>query len=161
MAFKVLLISAPWALFHRPSIQLATLRSYLLAEGGCTVTNQHLYLHIARKIGIGLYSRIARSGWAGDALFTSLLFPDKRRDGARLFRSELRRDGYGPVPDFDSIIDDVKTCCDAWLSSIDLETIRLAQYYSFRTDSPGLPVFLQTGSPSSGALARSPRSCPT
>jgi ribosomal peptide maturation radical SAM protein 1 len=128
MAFKVLLISAPWALFHRPSIQLATLRSYLLAKGGCAVTNQHLYLHIARKIDIGLYSRIARSGWAGDALFTPLLFPDKRRDGARLFDSELRGDGHGPVPDFDSVIDDVKTCCDAWLSSIDFETISLAGF---------------------------------
>lgn len=128
MPFQVLLISAPWALFHRPSIQLASLRSYLQAEGGYQVDNRHLYLHIARKIGIDRYSRIARSGWAGDALFAPLLFPEKKAEAARLFRAELHGDGHGPVPGFDSLVADIEECCDTWLTTINLTSISLVGF---------------------------------
>jgi ribosomal peptide maturation radical SAM protein 1 len=123
--FKIVLVSAPWALFHRPSIQLASLRSYLQEKGGYSVNNRHLYLNIAKKIGIELYSRIATSGWAGEALFAPLLFPQKREEAARLFSSELKGDGKGVVPNFDSLVADIEECCDTWLSGIDLEKISL------------------------------------
>lgn len=123
--FQIVLVSAPWALFHRPSIQLASLRSYLKKEGGYSADNRHLYLNIARKIGVDLYSRIAKSGWAGEALFAPLLFPQKREDAARLFCSELNGDGEGSVPDFNGLVADIEECCDTWLSDIDLEKISL------------------------------------
>jgi len=126
--FRVLLISAPWALFHRPSIQIAGLRSYLQGQGGYAVENRHLYLHVARKIGIELYSRIARSGWAGDALFAPLLFPEKRTEAARLFYAELKRDGKGPVPEFDNLVSDIETCCRDWLAGIDLASFSVAGF---------------------------------
>lgn len=126
--FRALLVSAPWALFHRPSIQLAILRNYLQAEGGYPVENRHLYLNIARKIGIERYSRIGRSGWAGDALFAPLLFPEKRPEAARLFHSELQRDSKGPVPDFDTLVADIEACCSDWLANIELEAFSVVGF---------------------------------
>ncbi len=110
----MVLVSPPWALFHRPSIQLATLRGYLQEKGGYLVENRHLYLNIAKKIGIDLYSRIANSGWAGEALFAPLLFPEKKETAARLFQAELKRDGKGPIPDFAGLVADIQECCEAW-----------------------------------------------
>ena len=123
--FRVILVSAPWAVFHRPSIQLANLRSYLQEVGGYPVDNCHLYLNIAKKISIDLYSRIANSGWAGEALFAPLLFPQKKETAARLFHSELQGDGKGSVPDFGGLVADIEECCDIWMSNIDLEKVSL------------------------------------
>jgi len=126
--FRVALVSAPWAAFHRPSIQLANLRSYLQEIGGYPVDNCHLYLNIAKKISIELYSRIANSGWAGEALFAPLLFPQKKETAARLFHSELQGDGKGSVPDFDGLVADIEECCDLWMSTVDLEKISLCGF---------------------------------
>jgi len=125
LRFQLTLVSAPWSLFHRPSIQLANLRNYVQEVGGYPVENRHLYLNIAKRIGIDLYSRIAQSGWAGEALFAPLLFPRKRDDAARLFHSELQGDGKGSVPDFDSLVGDIRDCCDIWLSGFNLEKVSL------------------------------------
>lgn len=96
--FRLLLVAAPWPLFNRPSLQLAALRSYLVEQGGFHVDNRHLYLAVAKRIGTDLYARIARSGWAGEALFAPLLFPEQIQGAARLFRRELAADGDGAVP---------------------------------------------------------------
>ncbi len=128
--FGVALVAAPWPLFHRPSIQLAALRSYLLkkGEGRFQVDCHHLYVAIAGVIGIDLYGRIARSGWAGEALFAALLFPEKKAEAARLFRSELRGHGRGGVPDFSALMADIRSCCDAWVAGIDWQHVALAGF---------------------------------
>ena len=74
--FRVALLSMPWSIFNRPSIQLGALKSYLEQESNCQVDNYHPYLHLAKTITTGLYSHIGLSGWAGEALFAPLLFPD-------------------------------------------------------------------------------------
>lgn len=126
--FRVVLVAAPWALFHRPSIQVAGLRSYLLAKSDYRVDCRHLYLAIAKRIGIDCYARIARSGWAGEALFAALLFPEKAKDAARLFSSELRGDGCGTVPDFPALMADITSCCDAWEAETDWQQVSLVGF---------------------------------
>ncbi len=126
--FRVVLVSAPWALFHRPSIQLASLESYLREKSDFCTESHHLSLNIAARIGIDLYTRISKSGWAGEALFAPLLFPGKKAEAARLFRQELREDGKGHIPDFDRLSADMIHCCDTWLSTIEPGTISLCGF---------------------------------
>lgn len=126
--FAVALVSAPWALFHRPSIQVASLRSYLLEKGGYQADCNHLYLAIARRIGIDCYARIARSGWAGEALFAALQFPEKTDAATRLFYSELRDDGCGAGPDFAELVADIRSCCDAWEAGTDWQQVSLVGF---------------------------------
>ena len=73
----IALISMPWAIFNRPSIQLGALKSYVEKTTACAVTALHPYLDIAKEIGTGNYTAIADSSWAGEALFSALLFEDR------------------------------------------------------------------------------------
>ena len=91
---RVLLVSMPWAPFHRPSIQLGALKSYLDGRlENIDVTTRHSYLEVAKAIGLERYRLIAARSWAGEALYAGLLFPEQRDSARRLFASELPRLG--------------------------------------------------------------------
>ena len=119
LPFRLALISMPWSIFNRPSIQLGALKSYLERESDYQVDNYHPYLQLAKTITPKLYSRIALSGWAGEALFAPLLFPEKRTDAEKLFRQSLTGKIH-PLPDFDRLVADVKESCSQWLAKTDL-----------------------------------------
>ncbi|GAB6192850.1 RiPP maturation radical SAM C-methyltransferase [Desulfocastanea catecholica] len=122
--FRIALISMPWSIFNRPSIQLGTLKSYLEREAEYRVDTYHLYLHLAKTITTELYSRIALSGWAGEALFAPLLFPEKRADAGKLFRQSLTGKG-SPRPDFDALTARVEASCAQWLADINFDQYAL------------------------------------
>ncbi len=121
---RIALISMPWSIFNRPSIQLGALKSYLEREAEYQVDNYHLYLHLAKTISTELYSRIALSGWAGEALFAPLLFPEKKADAAKLFRQSLTGKGK-PRPDFDTLTASVAESCAQWLADINFSPYAL------------------------------------
>ncbi len=81
----------PWALFNRPSIQLGALKSYLLQQvQGITVDTRHPFLATAENIGLERYTTISHSNWAGEALYSGLLFPDHKAQAKRLFCREIK-----------------------------------------------------------------------
>jgi len=123
-SFKIALISMPWSLFNRPSIQLGALKSYLERETDYQVDNYHFYLHLAKTLTTGIYSRISLSGWAGEALFSPLLFPEKRDDARKLFYQSLTGK-TNPLPDFDELVERVEQSCSQWLSQIQLSKYNL------------------------------------
>ena len=102
--FRVGLISMPWSIFNRPSIQLACLKSYLQDEAGIAVDGFHPYLGIAKNIGPEQYTRISGSPWAGEALFSPLLFPEKRMDAEKLYR-DCFRGQQTPPPQFQQLLE--------------------------------------------------------
>ncbi len=124
---KIALISMPWSIFSRPSIQLATLKSFLERETDYRVDTYHLYLHLAKTISTELYSRIALSGWAGEALFAPLLFPEKKDDAGKLFRQSLTGKGT-PRPDFDALTALVEESCTQWLTNINFSHYTLVGF---------------------------------
>ena len=80
----------PWALFNRPSIQLGALKSYLkhnLPE--LSVTNLHPYLETAEILGTASYQLLSSHLWAGEALFSGLLFPERHEQARQIFCREL------------------------------------------------------------------------
>ena len=115
--FRLTLIAMPWSIFNRPSIQLGALKSYLERESSFQVDTYHPYLQLAKTITPEMYSKIALSGWAGEALFAPLLFPEKRADAKKLFRQCL----VGKtklLPDFDELVSCVEQSCRQWLQTI-------------------------------------------
>lgn len=107
----------PWSLFNRPSIQLGALKSYLERNTDCQVDNYHFYLHLAKMLTTGVYSQLSLSGWAGEALFSPLLFPEKRDDARKLFYQSLT-DKTNPLPDFDELVERIEQSCSQWLNQI-------------------------------------------
>jgi ribosomal peptide maturation radical SAM protein 1 len=108
----------PWAIFNRPSIQLGSLKSYLEQAGDIRVDTYHPYLEVAREIGVTAYTTLSETGWAGEALFSALLFAGKDIDPEAVFQDSL--DGKGKqLPSYSTLISGLQTACDKWLASID------------------------------------------
>jgi ribosomal peptide maturation radical SAM protein 1 len=75
---KINLISLPWALFNRPSIQLGTLKAYIESRNPeFLVETSHPYLEVAAILGPDLYHWISRNPWVSEALYAPLVFPEK------------------------------------------------------------------------------------
>ena len=117
--FTVALCSMPWAIFNRPSIQLAALTSYLKGNSSYQVDTFHPYLDIAALLGTDLYPEIALSGWAGEALFSALLFPEKFDDAKKLFLENISSVSRKRV-DFKSVVQAIEKSCLNWINSKDL-----------------------------------------
>ncbi|NOQ46369.1 MAG: RiPP maturation radical SAM protein 1 [Desulfobulbaceae bacterium] len=88
---RIVLASMPWAIFNRPSIQMGALKSYLqtsIDDG--VVQSRHIFLEVAQKIGLTNYRIISENSWAGEALYSALLFPEQRTQAGKLFKQELQ-----------------------------------------------------------------------
>jgi ribosomal peptide maturation radical SAM protein 1 len=104
---RLLLISMPWALFNRPSIQLGALKSYLCRHlKDIETIARHPSLEVAAAIGTEQYRQIAANGWAGEALYSGLLFPEKRHQAGQLFQRELQEADPGVYPSLLSRLED-------------------------------------------------------
>ena len=116
--FKLALISMPWSIFNRPSIQLGTLKAFLEQEMVCQVDTFHPYLNLANALGIDAYRRISRNSWAGESLFSPLLFPEQKEKARELFNSVLSKREQ-PRPDFNHAISLVKKTCSDWADTVE------------------------------------------
>ncbi|WP_457572884.1 RiPP maturation radical SAM C-methyltransferase [Desulfolithobacter sp.] len=118
---RVLLVSMPWAIFNRPSIQLGTLKSYLRSRNVHCVTS-HPYLDVARIIGTEVYRIIAENSWAGEALYSGLLFPEHRHQAEKLFNREMRGSLQADFQDISRLLEHQFT---SWLKTQELENFDL------------------------------------
>jgi ribosomal peptide maturation radical SAM protein 1 len=127
--FRATLISTPWALFNRPSLQLAALKAYLEREMDAEIETCHLYLDLAAAIGCDTYRHISEAGWAGEALFAPLVFPERHQQAARVFRQSLRKTAGGRrIPDFDDLVRRIDETCRDWLAGHDFVDTRLVGF---------------------------------
>jgi len=125
--FKVALCSMPWAIFNRPSIQLATLKSYLEEKSDYRVDTFHPYLDIAALLGVDIYPEIALSGWAGEALFSALLYPEKAKDAAKLFNENISVTTRNKTR-FSSLTTQIEKLCHNWINSTDFSSYNLVGF---------------------------------
>ncbi len=121
---SVALVSMPWPIVNRPSLQLATLKSYVEEKSTRKVDCFHPYLHLAKAIGIDTYARIARSGWAGEALFAPLLFPEMKSQANQLFRQSFARKDPA-IGDFEELVEQVEKSVSLWLAATDIASYHL------------------------------------
>ncbi len=127
----IALVSPPWPLYTRPSIQLGTLKAFVRSRfPNIGVRSHHLYLLVAEAIGYRLYHAISARTWLAETVYGALLYPDRVDTIARLFRSEA-----GGAPDirrldFGQLTTRVKTVSDEWLSATDWSDVRLVGFSS-------------------------------
>jgi len=89
--FDVALISMPWPILNRPSIQLGTLKSFLKTDENINVQTFHPYLEIAKLLGPDIYHLISLESWVSEALYSTILFPEKRDSARALVLKELKK----------------------------------------------------------------------
>jgi ribosomal peptide maturation radical SAM protein 1 len=76
----VALVSTPWPLFNRPSIQLGTLKAFLQREvPGVNVHAHHIFLTIAESLGYDVYSHVSERTWLSESIYAAMLYPERRK----------------------------------------------------------------------------------
>ncbi len=124
-SFRLGLVSMPWSIFNRPSIQLATLKAYLDQNSGYSTDLFHPYLAIAASLGSRHYHYLALNSWAGDALYAPLLYPEQQDSAEKLFYEECRKIPDLNKLDFQSCSDVLQQNLEKWVESLDLATYKL------------------------------------
>jgi ribosomal peptide maturation radical SAM protein 1 len=118
--FRLGLISMPWALFNRPSLQLGALKGYLnQAEPDLQIRCLHPYLGLARATGLDLYREISQDVWLCEGLYAGLLFPEQRGVLRGFLAKRLRRCKAAGGQGIDSLWEKVDASLRNWLSRQD------------------------------------------
>lgn len=125
---RVLLVSAPWPLFNRPSLPLGVLKAYLAQVlPHIQVDTCHLFLLVAHALGYDRYQCISQRVWRAEAVFSALLYPAHAHRAESLYNRTLKRGDDAPS-DFYRLINQVKTVTDDWVRQIDWHGLLLAGF---------------------------------
>ncbi|MEW5723858.1 MAG: RiPP maturation radical SAM C-methyltransferase [Thermodesulfobacteriota bacterium] len=102
---RVLLVSAPWPLYNRPSIQLGALKAHLAETfPGLGVEALHLYLKVARAVGYRTYQALSLKTWPAEAVSAALLHPERLGTIEKVFRRVGRGDPVLRRLDFEALV---------------------------------------------------------
>jgi ribosomal peptide maturation radical SAM protein 1 len=119
----------PWAIFNRPSIQLGTLKGFLQSrDKKLSVTAFHPYLEAARCIGLDTYRILSANGWAGEAVYAGLLFPERCDGAEEVFHRSLGKKATRSLPAFDILASRLDEQFDSWLARQDFSDCALAGF---------------------------------
>ncbi len=126
---RLALISAPWPLFSRPSIQLGTLKAYLQAvEPGLQVDGHHFFLRLAAALGYPVYRLLSRETWVAESVYAALLYPERAGQIACFFQRQLPKDQAPAALDFAALVQQVKTVSEAFLEETDWTALDLVGF---------------------------------
>ena len=117
----IALISPPWPLFNRPSIQIGALKAWLKKEFNfLDIKGFHPYVNFSQRLGFSLYHKISLSSWAAESVASSILYPQKYEDCKALFYRELgKKRNITKDFDFDIISDLLDSEIDKFINSVD------------------------------------------
>jgi ribosomal peptide maturation radical SAM protein 1 len=74
---RIALISLPWPIFNRPSIQLGTLKAYVKKQiPELEIAAHHFYLKLAESIGYDVYKVLSERSWIAESVYAALLYPE-------------------------------------------------------------------------------------
>jgi len=125
----ICLMSLPWPLFKRPSIQLGSLKSFLNKElEGTRVDTKHMYLNVAHAIGYDVYQAISRRTWLAESVYAALLYPERSVSIERLFRGQASGDQVLRSIDFKALLGRVKNVTDEAIQQINWHDIGLVGF---------------------------------
>ncbi len=121
------LISMPWSIFNRPSIQLAALKAYVDKHHGDSIHCHlfHHYLTAAASLGNDCYHHLAKNSWAGEALYSPILYPEQKSNAKNLFQSSCRGNKKLQELDFEATAKLLEGALDNWLAGLDLSQFDL------------------------------------
>ena len=114
---KIALISTPWSLYSRPSIQLGTLKAFLQTRiSDLQINVFHFYLSLAQTIGYRLYHEISERTWQAESVYAALLYPRRFKKAADLFRKESAGNSILRPVNFRALTNRVKQATDDFLN---------------------------------------------
>ncbi len=126
---RVVLVSTPWPLYSRPSIQLGALKAHLKQDfPKLRVHALHVYLKVAESIGYKLYSAISERTWLAETVYAALLFPERRVQIEKIFYREAKGKPRLHGVDFAALASQVSRASDNFVKSVEWERCGLAGF---------------------------------
>ena len=125
------LISMPWPLFNRPSIQLGTLKAFLETNTNwLTVDTTHPYLEVASILGTELYHWISQNAWVSESLYGPLVFPEQRKSSETLATNYAKKAGgkIYKLFNFSAIHEKLEIQLENWADSCDWSKYSIAGF---------------------------------
>lgn len=163
------LVSAPWPLFDRPSVQIGALKSHLAAVlPKIRVDAHHAYLFVAAKLGYDRYGPISEHSWLAEIPYAALLYPGQWAVLERLWHRQCRGLRLFRNADLEAICRQVEEASDRYIASIGWADHLLAGFsiclgqltstlyfiHRIRRNAPAVPI-AAGGSSCAGALGKS------
>ncbi|MBW2018833.1 MAG: RiPP maturation radical SAM C-methyltransferase [Deltaproteobacteria bacterium] len=125
----VVLVSTPWPLYSRPSIQLGTLKAYLRSQfPDLKVEAHHFYLKVAETIGYKLYQAISERIWLAESVYAALLFPERTNEIEKIFYREARGKPDLCKVDFKMLTSQVRNVSEDFINSTDWKRFALGGF---------------------------------
>lgn len=126
---RIALVSTPWSLFSRPSIQLGTLKAYLDKQfPDLEVEAHHFYLKVAETIGYRLYHVISERTWLAETIYAAMLFPERLEYIEKIFRREASGTPLVRKAGLEALANKVKKVSDTFIDSTDWGAFGLAGF---------------------------------
>ena len=126
---RIALVSTPWPLFSRPSIQLGTLKAYLSTQfPDLEVNAHHFYLKVAETIGYRLYQVISERTWLAETIYAALLFPERLKYIEKVFFRETSGNALVRKVGLETLANQVKKVSDAFIDRTDWGTFGLTGF---------------------------------
>ncbi|MBW2193179.1 MAG: RiPP maturation radical SAM C-methyltransferase [Deltaproteobacteria bacterium] len=126
---SIALISAPWPLYNRPSIQIGVLKAHLRTQfPDLTVAVHHVYLAVAKSIGYKKYQNISERTWLAETVYAALLYPERFETIEKLFHREADGNSHIQKVDFRGLTGQIKEISDEFIREEDWGTFGLAGF---------------------------------
>ena len=126
---RIVLVSTPWPLFSRPSIQLGTLKAYLgMQFPDLKVEAHHFYLKVAETIGYRLYQVISERTWLAETVYAALLFPERLEYIKKVFSREASRNPLIRDTGLETLAFQAKKVSDAFIDGTNWGDFGLAGF---------------------------------
>jgi ribosomal peptide maturation radical SAM protein 1 len=117
---KVALISTPWPLYSRPSIQIGTLKSYLKKEmPHLKVDAHHFYLKVAETIGYERYGTISERTWLAESIYAALLYPERLKHIEKIFYKQAAGKSWLRKISFEALTRQIQKVSETFIHTID------------------------------------------
>lgn len=126
---RIILVSTPWPLFSRPSIQLGALKAYIARRHpDIDVDARHFYLKVAASLGYPVYSGLSERSWTAETVYAALLYPERSEDVEKIFVKETAGSQKLRKTDFRECVETVRAVTDDFIEVVPWETYGLAGF---------------------------------
>ncbi len=123
------MISTPWPLYSRPSIQLGAIKAYLHSKHpDAEVHADHAFLKIAASLGYPLYQEISARTWLAEAVYAALLYPQRFDVIEKFFYRQTRSGSLIQKTGFKKITSEIKKTTDALIADCNWQNYHLAGF---------------------------------
>ncbi len=117
---KLLLVSAPWPLYSRPSIQIGTLKAFLRKKfPDLKVDAHHFYLKVAEAIGYRRYQAISERTWLAESVYAALLYPERMDTAENFFYRQAKGKPLLQKIVFKNLASQVREVSEAFIHGVD------------------------------------------